>query len=77
MALFVHMGCIAFDIFKKTNRPLGYVALVAVSGLGVYVTWLLLMMYSGHFYRVDAPDAYSAMFTNQPVTETVTPGSEK
>ena len=25
LALFVHSGCIAYDIFKKTNKPLGYV----------------------------------------------------
>ncbi len=53
MALFVHMGCIIFDIFKKTSRPLGYVCLTTTVGVGVYVTYLLLMMYSGHFYPID------------------------
>ncbi len=75
-ALFVHMGCIAYDIFKKTNKPVGYVFLTGIVGLGGYVTWLLLMMYSGHLYPVTVPDAYAQMFSGAPVTETAVPGSE-
>ncbi len=76
-AMFVHMGCIAYDIFKKTNKPVGYVFLVGTTGLGAYVTWLLLMMYSGHLYPVTLPDAYATMFSNAPVIGTAAPASEK
>ncbi len=75
-ALFVHMGCIAYDIFKKTNKPVGYVLLTGTSALGAYATWLLLMMYSGHLYPVSLPDAYAQMFSGNPVTQTAAPGSE-
>ena len=75
-ALFVHMGCIAYDVFKKTNKPVGYVFLAGITGLGGYAAWLLLMMYSGHFYPVTLPDAYAQMFSPSPVTETAVPGSE-
>lgn len=76
-ALFVHMGCIAYDIFKKTNKPLGYVFLAGITGAGAYATWLLLMMYSGHLYPVALPDAYAQMFSGSPVTPTAVPGTEK
>ena len=75
-ALFVHMGCIAYDIFKKTNKPVGYVFLVGITGLGVYVTWLLLMMYSGQLYPVNLPDAYAQMFDGSRFTQSAAPGSE-
>ena len=75
-ALFVHMGCIAYDIFKKTNKPVGYVFLAATTGLGAYVTWLLLMMYSGHLYPVTLPDDYARMFSASPLSRTAVPGSE-
>ncbi len=51
-ALFLHFGCILHGIFKKTSKPLGYSLLVATAGLGGYVTWLLLAMYSGQLYAV-------------------------
>ena len=57
VGLFVHLGCILFDIFKKTNRPLGYMILTATTGLGGYVTYLILMMYSGHLYSIPIPEA--------------------
>jgi len=76
-ALFVHMGCIAYDIFKKTNKPVGYVFLTGITGLGAYATWLLLMMYSGHLYPVSVPDAYSQMFNGTRMTQAAAPGSEK
>jgi hypothetical protein len=76
-ALFVHMGCIAHDIFKKTNKPLGYVFLTGLTGVGAYATWLLLMMYSGHLYPVTLPDAYAQMLGGAPVTQTAAPGPEK
>ena len=75
-SLFVHMGCIAYDIFKKTNKALGYVFLTGITGVGAYATWLLLMMYSGHLYPVTLPDAYTQMFSGAPVTQTAPPGSE-
>ena len=75
-ALFVHMGCIAYDIFKKTNKPVGYVFLVGITGLGGYATWLLLMMYSGHLYPVNLPDAYAQMFDGSRFTQSAAPGSE-
>jgi hypothetical protein len=71
------MGCIGYDIFKKTSKPVGYVMLTGVTGLGGYVTWLLLMMYSGHLYTVSLPDAYSNLFSGVPATEAAPPGSEK
>ena len=51
-ALFLHFACILYGLFKKTNKPLGYVVLAATTVLGGYLTWLLLMMYSGHLYPV-------------------------
>jgi hypothetical protein len=76
-ALFVHMGCIAYDIFKKTNKPVGYAFLVGTVGVGAYVTWLLLMMYSGQLYPVTLPDADAQMFSYAPLTQTAVAGSEK
>ena len=57
-ALFTHLGCILFDIFKKTNRPAGWLLLVVTLAIGGYLTWLRVMMYSGHLYPVTIPDAY-------------------
>ena len=57
-AFFTHLGCIFFDIFKKTNRPAGWLLLVATLAIGGYLTYLLLMMYSGHLYPVTIPDEY-------------------
>ena len=45
-SLFVHGGRILYGIFKKTNKPVGWLLLVATTVLGGYVTWLLLTMYS-------------------------------
>lgn len=57
-ALFTHLGCILFDIFKKTNMPAGWLLLVVTLAIGGYLTYLLLMMYSGHLYPVTIPDEY-------------------
>jgi hypothetical protein len=57
-SLFVHMGCILYDIFKKTNKAAGWAFLIATVGVGGYVTYLLLMMYSGHLYPVVIPEDY-------------------
>jgi len=57
-SLFVHFGCILYDIFKKTSKPVGWLLLLAAIGAGGYLTYLLLMMYSGHLYPVTIPDAY-------------------
>ena len=57
-ALFTHLGCILYDIFKKTNRPVGWLLLVITLIIGGYLTYLLLMMYSGHLYPVTIPDEY-------------------
>lgn len=57
-ALFVHFGCILYDIFKKTNKTAGWLLLIATAGTGGYLTYLLLMMYSGHLYPVAIPDDY-------------------
>ncbi len=62
IALFTHMGCITYDIFKKTDKRLGVACLVIVQGVGVYVTYLLLMMYSGRLYPVTLPDEYTDVF---------------
>ncbi len=57
-ALFTHFGCILFDIYKKTNKPVGWLILLATLGIGGYATYLLLMMYSGHLYPVTIPEEY-------------------
>ncbi|MFT4074832.1 MAG: hypothetical protein QM647_04805 [Asticcacaulis sp.] len=57
-ALFVHFGCILYDIFKKTNKPVGWLLLIVTVGAGGYLTYLLLMMYSGHLYPVAIPEDY-------------------
>ncbi|WAC47199.1 hypothetical protein OVA03_10830 [Asticcacaulis sp. SL142] len=59
MALFTHMGCITFDIFKKKNRPAAWVMLLLVVGIGGYVTWLLMAMYGGYLYGIEVPEEYS------------------
>ncbi len=57
-ALFTHMGCILYDIFKKTSKPVGWLFLLATLGIGGYATYLLLMMYAGHLYPVTIPQEY-------------------
>ncbi|WP_031235454.1 hypothetical protein [Asticcacaulis sp. AC402] len=61
-SLFVHFGCIAYDIFKKTNKPAAWLCLLAVSAVGVYVTWILLQVYSGQLYLVEIPAEYGRLF---------------
>ncbi|MDV6331425.1 hypothetical protein [Asticcacaulis sp. 201] len=57
-ALFTHFGCIFYDVFKKSNKPVGWLLLIVTLGLGGYLTYLLLTMYSGHLYPVVVPEAY-------------------
>lgn len=77
VALFTHIGCICFDIFKKTNRRLSWVCLIVVMAAGVYVAWLLLMMYSGRLYPVNVPEAYTDVFGAVPQSATLNPLPEK
>jgi hypothetical protein len=74
VALFTHLGCITYDIFKKTDKRLGVACLVAVQGVGLYVTYLLLMMYSGRLYPVTLPDPYTDVF-GHPVTAVSAPAA--
>lgn len=62
MAVFVHIGCICYDIFKKTNKYLGWSCLVLAAACGIYVTWLILMMYAGKFYPVTIGEPYLEVF---------------
>ncbi len=57
-SLFVHFGCIAYDIFKKTNKAIGWVLLLLIVAGGGYGTYELLLMYSGQLYPVTIPDTY-------------------
>lgn len=57
-ALFVHMGCILFDIFKKTLRPVSWTLLIVTVGIGGFVTWSLMMTYSGHVFAIHVPADY-------------------
>ena len=57
-ALFTHMGCILYDIFKKASKPVGWLLLIATLGIGGYTAYLLLMMYSGHLYPITIPEEY-------------------
>ncbi|WP_343683627.1 hypothetical protein [Asticcacaulis sp.] len=57
-ALFVHMGCILFDIFKKTMRPVSWGLLVVTVAIGGYATWLMMMFYSGHTVALHVPSQY-------------------
>lgn len=61
-SLFLHIACILYDIYKKTNKPVGYAVLVATVLIGGYLTWLLLMMYGGHLYPVTIPADYAHIF---------------
>ncbi|EGF91988.1 putative membrane protein [Asticcacaulis biprosthecium C19] len=61
-SLFLHFGCIAYDIFKKANKPVAWLMLLAVSGAGAYVIWLLLQIYSGALYPVEIPADYARLF---------------
>lgn len=76
MALFTHIGCITYDIFKKTDKRLGAAFLVVVQGVGVYVAYLVLMMYSGRLYPVDLPDSYTDVF-GHPAAASAAPAEEK
>ncbi len=64
LALFTHIGCIFYDVFKKTNKRAGYFFLVLTVGCGAYIAYALLMMYSGRLYPVTLPDAYLDLFGN-------------
>ncbi|ESQ80947.1 membrane protein [Asticcacaulis sp. YBE204] len=64
-ALFVHMGCILFDIFKKTLRPVSWMLLVLTVGIGGYVTWVMMMTYTGQVFTLHVPEEYFALY---PVT---------
>lgn len=57
-ALFTHFGCILYDIFKKTSKPVGWMLLIITLVAGGYMTYLLLMMYAGHLYPVTIPEDY-------------------
>jgi succinate dehydrogenase/fumarate reductase cytochrome b subunit len=57
-ALFTHIGCILYDIFKKTSKPVGWILLIITLVAGGYLTYLLLMMYAGHLYPVTIPEDY-------------------
>ncbi|WP_298324409.1 hypothetical protein [Asticcacaulis sp.] len=61
-ALFVHMGCILFDIFKKTLRPVSWGLLVVTAGIGGYATWLLMMFYTGHTAALHVPADYFDLY---------------
>ena len=61
-ALFVHFGCIFYDIYKKTNKRAGWFFLALILLGGGYITWQLLMMYSGHLYPVTLPDDYTRLY---------------
>lgn len=64
LALFTHIGCIFYDVFKKTNKRAGYFFLILTVGSGAYIAYALLMMYSGRLYPVVMPDAYIDLFGN-------------
>lgn len=62
-SLFLHFACIAYDIFKKTNKPVGYAYLLLVTVSGAYITWQLIQMYSGQLYPVTVPEDYAKAFS--------------
>lgn len=64
LSLFTHIGCIFYDVFKKTNKRAGYFFLILTVGCGAYIAYALLMMYSGRLYPVTMPDAYIDLFGN-------------
>lgn len=66
MAIFTHIGCICYDIFKKTNKRLGGAFIVIAMGAGGYVAYLILMMYTGRLYPVTLAEEYTEVF-GQPV----------
>ncbi len=66
MAIFIHIGCICYDIFKKSNKRLGGACLVVAVGVGVYVTYAILMMYSGRLYPVTIGEPYLEAFGAEP-----------
>ena len=68
-SLFVHMGCILYDIYKKTNKAVGWALLLVTAGAGGYVTWLLIMIYSGHFYPVTIPADYQHVFPQAAIAQ--------
>lgn len=63
MAIFTHIGCICFDIFKKSNVRLAGACLTVAVGVGAYVTYLILMMYSGQLYPVTIAEPYTEAFS--------------
>lgn len=64
VSLFTHIGCIFYDVFKKTNKRAGYFFLILTAASGAYIAYGLLMMYSGRLYPVTLPDAYIDLFGN-------------
>lgn len=66
MAIFTHIGCICYDIFKKSNIRLAWACLVVAVGIGAYVTYLILMMYSGRLYPVTIAEPYVEAFGGEP-----------
>lgn len=62
MAIFLHMGCIIYDIFKKTAKPLAIILLIATIGLGGYVTWLMMATYGGYRIGIHVPPEYFEIY---------------
>jgi hypothetical protein len=65
MSLFVHAGCIAYDIFKKTYIPAAWFLLVLTVGVGGYVTYLMMMTYSGRVFPIEIPIEYIELYGGQ------------
>ncbi|MFT3997101.1 MAG: hypothetical protein QM667_06820 [Asticcacaulis sp.] len=57
-ALFVHMGCILYDIFKKTLKPVSWALLVITVLIGGFVTWVMMATYTGHVFSLHVPAEY-------------------
>ncbi|MBW8880472.1 MAG: hypothetical protein JF615_03325 [Asticcacaulis sp.] len=64
-SLFLHFAYIAYGVFKKNNKPVAWLCLVVMAGLGAYVTWQLLRMYGGELYPVTVPEDYAKVFASR------------
>jgi hypothetical protein len=62
-ALFVHMGAMTKGVFKKNHPAVLYSAIIVIGGVGAFVAYLLVTLFSGHYFPIVLPDAYHYLYS--------------